>query len=781
MAYQGEFPFGEPQGRRSKADDEIYGVFAESDSDSSDEGVKVSFKNNRNTYRDHGRNKGNVKPKKTSTVTCFVKGKTLNPSNDTSQDDSHRKSKRELMAAHQDESDDENNSVISENDLIDLILDDDHIEYANERGGYGTSNEDLLIMRASREMKKLNAKLSSKGRNADNVKGMAYNPDIGINSTQMGKMYGNGLKMMQKMGYKGGGLGREGTGVVAPIEVKVRQNLRGLQNESELGHNNRKIVKQIHGESMKSNKAKAPYSSSWRDTSRPMRKTMGDVSDRHFLATDLDDLIIALIEKAAWYERLARDNYSQLQMDERALMELERDIAALEINLKNKEKTLLVCEVASRRVEEACNNFEAEISQYKQAMDESVCCAALERLFNVLKTEIEECRDTYDTLRLDQIAGNCARRCLDMVFMDWQVDSHHRRGANLLSLCLMFFADRLDESDIHYHIKSTVEEPLKNYFEEIWNVNDTDKGLQVYEHWRYALSGFGKEGSNVNTMLKGVVVNKLMAFMRAGYNAHLSHIIVHPWLHVFTQSDIDRLMISFTTMTKDMLSKECMSHMKRCKHVLDSWKPLLDQHTRECISSHLASILVLSLKNVEINPRNQDTSKLELIIPWHEYLSGEILSDVFCRDFMQRWLSMLKNWLSLPSANFEEIIIWYSGWKSLFPKEMLNGTELESFFKDALKEMDRASREVLNMKEDENEKEDQKAGNFSEKSLLKQVEDLGASYGITMLKRHGLQHEGLQVYMFGSASLAFKGDEVMIIQKGIARPVSLEELINFVQ
>ncbi|CBZ53501.1 hypothetical protein NCLIV_032880 [Neospora caninum Liverpool] len=50
---------------------------------------------------------------------------------------------------------------------------------------------------------------------------------------KMEKTYGVGFKLLQKMGFKGGGLGRHGTGVANPLEVRVREKNRGLQDSGE--------------------------------------------------------------------------------------------------------------------------------------------------------------------------------------------------------------------------------------------------------------------------------------------------------------------------------------------------------------------------------------------------------------------------------------------------------------------------------------------------------------------------------------------------------------------
>eukprot|EP00914_Ancora_sagittata_P033926 GHVO01068524.1.p1 GENE.GHVO01068524.1~~GHVO01068524.1.p1 ORF type:complete len:835 (-),score=183.67 GHVO01068524.1:344-2848(-) len=52
-------------------------------------------------------------------------------------------------------------------------------------------------------------------------------------TTRMKKEYGVGFKMLQKMGFSGGGLGKKGEGIAAPIQVKMRSKNKGLAETGE--------------------------------------------------------------------------------------------------------------------------------------------------------------------------------------------------------------------------------------------------------------------------------------------------------------------------------------------------------------------------------------------------------------------------------------------------------------------------------------------------------------------------------------------------------------------
>ncbi|CDJ38918.1 tuftelin interacting protein 11, putative [Eimeria tenella] len=55
----------------------------------------------------------------------------------------------------------------------------------------------------------------------------------GWGQQQMQQVYGKGFALLQRMGFKGGALGKDGRGLVAPIEVKIRKKNRALQNQGE--------------------------------------------------------------------------------------------------------------------------------------------------------------------------------------------------------------------------------------------------------------------------------------------------------------------------------------------------------------------------------------------------------------------------------------------------------------------------------------------------------------------------------------------------------------------
>ncbi|UKJ88095.1 hypothetical protein MACJ_000538 [Theileria orientalis] len=150
----------------------------------------------------------NNKRKSTSSL-GFVSGGTLNLSNlDSSinEDDETPGNKDNLEGSDMEFNSDEDfiSNIINYDDYI--VVDEDEDDYE------GSEQYNMEIM--------------SKQTHFQNKSGSRYNRyesgekeerEMGLSEDNIEKMYGKGLNMLKKMGYKGGGLGRDGKGLVKPL------------------------------------------------------------------------------------------------------------------------------------------------------------------------------------------------------------------------------------------------------------------------------------------------------------------------------------------------------------------------------------------------------------------------------------------------------------------------------------------------------------------------------------------------------------------------------------
>ncbi|KAJ3299917.1 hypothetical protein HK104_006068 [Borealophlyctis nickersoniae] len=101
--------------------------------------------------------------------------------------------------------------------------------------------------------------------------------------------------------------------------------------------------------------------------------------------------------------------------------------------------------------------------------------------------------------------------------------------------------------------------------------------------------------------------------------------------------------------------------------------------------------LVQTLRlDFSINPAAQDTTPLLWIFRWHALLPGHLLVHLLETEFFPVWHRILWAWLSSPGANHDEIVQWYTSWKSFFPPFLQAEEGIKRQFKAGLDFMNRA-------------------------------------------------------------------------------------------
>ncbi|KAG8899112.1 hypothetical protein FRB99_006936 [Tulasnella sp. 403] len=102
------------------------------------------------------------------------------------------------------------------------------------------------------------------------------------------------------------------------------------------------------------------------------------------------------------------------------------------------------------------------------------------------------------------------------------------------------------------------------------------------------------------------------------------------------------------------------------------WKNVFDAAGWEnMLLKYIVPKLGVTLRDdFKINPRKQDMEPLKWVLAWSTHIRPSILAQLLETEFFPKWLSVLHLWLVQPSVNFEEVMQWYSFWKSAFPEEV---------------------------------------------------------------------------------------------------------------
>ncbi|EDO07353.1 GC-rich sequence DNA-binding factor-like family protein [Babesia bovis T2Bo] len=755
----------------------IYGVFGESESES-DADDDSSHRTTMSFINEGGyESSSDEDVRRPSDTTQFVKGGMLIP--ETKKKEKLNKSRfrgswNESMPLTADNNmSDMDEDFGSDSDVIDDLLTEDHQHYTKMyTSDHLTTEDGTRFSGISTKDNGHTDSLQSKFRKSD----IAYNPDIGIKREDMNKMYGKGLQMIQKMGYRGGGLGKDGRGVVAPIEVKFRTKQKGLQDQGEISNATRQLVTDMQEASIHIKVTDISYTNAWRK--RDSNTHVADGSCDSDLTIALDLLIKELLDKLKCNVSMDRSNRNQLEYAQNSLQQAEECMKRIQSDIISRQRQLETSRMLVSDFLASCKNIDKKLDSIVDDSNEKAYCDILLELFGYIRDYENRNSDLMSLLNVDIVTRKYVEYCLARLYNKWDISSKPDHGCILLSHINEFMISRKEYDTVKSFIFSYIEPLIVDYFENNWNVSETDRGLQIYDIWNSVPILGNNSISNLTEKVRSKIASKLVNFMSNRQTIHIAYIVVHPWLEVLGNDRIKSLIHTFIQGAKEMISKDSVNDVQRCLESLNAWSVLLSRENVEELNSHISTCLVLALKTVTIDPRCQDTSIIEKAILWHNYLGNESLSDVFSKDIMLRWFDVLRSWLARTSVEFEEVIVWYNGWKSLFPPSMLKGTSLEKNFKNALMCMDRASQDILNK---HTLQTDSKDSNYKEKvkeTLKNRVEALGATHGITLLKRNGLTYEGFQVYMYGNASIYFNGDHLMLFNGNNAVEISIDTLIK---
>ncbi|KAI4729077.1 TFP11-domain-containing protein [Aureobasidium sp. EXF-10728] len=86
----------------------------------------------------------------------------------------------------------------------------------------------------------------------------------------------------------------------------------------------------------------------------------------------------------------------------------------------------------------------------------------------------------------------------------------------------------------------------------------------------------------------------------------------------------------------------------------------------------------------EIDPADQDISPLEHVFAWQPFFTPIIFARLLVAEFFPKLHSVLHQWLTSPEASFEEIGAWYTWWKSVIPEPLQRIPEVQAEFDKAI-------------------------------------------------------------------------------------------------
>ncbi|KAI3890131.1 hypothetical protein MKX03_020032 [Papaver bracteatum] len=604
-----------------------------------------------------------------------------------------------------------------------------------------------------------------------------------------------GMELLEKMGYKGGGLGKNGQGIVDPIQVTLRTKHMGLGFNNDYKEVKNPAAKPIGKENMEQKKSLPPVFKEKRWT----KKNKDCITAAELLASKKDggsEVGQKIIDMRGPQVRILT-NLENLNAEEK-LREGDNHMPELQYNIK------LILDLARFDIEKTDRDLRMERAQLQDAglqkkqldnMEEIV--AVMERieaehgmgtlnaesLLNAF-TELQiGYRDEYRLCNLSCIACSYALPLLYKVFQGWNPLQNALHGLQLMASWknLLQGDDPFDYSDdvSAYYTQLVMEvvfPAIRSCGTNTWDARDPEPMLRILESWESLLPL-----SVMRSILDNVIMPKLSNAVETWdpqKETVAIHVWVHPWLPLLGQK-LESLYYTIRFKLGKVLHAWHPSDASAYA-LLSPWKTVFDPDSWEKLTvQFIVPKLEEALLKFQVNPANQKLDEFRWVMSWATAIPSRHMVTMLEVGFFPKWQQILYHWLC-SNPNFEEVTQWYLGWKRVFGEEaaeLLANNRIRYQLDIGLDMMNQAveGMEVtqpgakdnishLRLSEQRHFQAQQKAAAYAQQQAaamsevpemsLKEIIEVHAQQHELLFKpKPGRSHNGLQIYGFGNISL----------------------------
>ena len=537
---------------------------------------------------------------------------------------------------------------------------------------------------------------------------------------------GFGMKMLLSMGYKGGGLGKEGKGISRHVEVAGPRGTEGLGKVKE-GTSltaNKIIERELQGKvgapemdvkvgaerskrqarlrvaaeataeeglwrKGRSQKAKKPryttsnevisgsgagtgatsMSSVVLDMRGPQTRLLSSVGDIGEVVGSKDEVLLGqeLLHNLSLQvdmveAKLRNFDEQQRSTDERRAL-LERDTEALKSRVASGHEQL----TRFREMESILQKTEAASSP-DQVME---CFQAL-------------CHPRfgkeYALFGMVQLAPALVAPVLERDLKEWDPTIDLHRPARLLKELRPMFT--LVENSVlaarglagfETMADAVVVSRVRSWLLREWVVtSDPQSAVALIEH----LTGLVSDAS-LSDLLRLAIFPKLKraveswdarsaAALSWGKDARMDLWLL-PWLPLL-RAELEPLIPTIRRKVLAALGTcELGEASYRQQDFLRPWMPVLGPRAAEAMAMHVGGCLAAHVRKVVINPADQKLDALDAAVSWGGVLPPVHLSCLLRGELFPNWHTVLVSWVARTDASANsDLVAWYKGWKSYF-------------------------------------------------------------------------------------------------------------------
>ncbi|XP_043690022.1 septin and tuftelin-interacting protein 1 homolog 1-like [Telopea speciosissima] len=827
----GEFYYRKRKEKRQQTkEDVLFGVFADSDSDADDG-------SSRKRRKDFSKKSDFTKP------VNFVSTGIVMPNQEIDKNAKEEKNEEMEMELEADEEDGSssglglgaNNAGLGLGFKSNSAKKDSRGENGGGGGGGGGDDDDddflpTAFGRKIKEGAQQREREREKSKLASKSQGGRKEPQFGDVGVFEKHTKGIGLKLLEKMGYKGGGLGKNEQGIVAPIEAKLRPKNMGM------GFNDYKETKlpvleeseekkSVPGVAQPAGRAKEKL---WSKKNRGKKKEY--ITAEELLAKKQEQglevvqkvldmrgpqiRVLTNLENLNAEEK-AKENDTpmpELQHNIRLIVDLaELDIQKLDRDLRNERETAVSLQGEKEKLQKEAIQQKKQLDNMEYiagiliriGQENSSGTLTLDSLAKAFSELQRRYTDDYKLCNLSCIACSFALPLLIRVLQGWDPLQNPLHGLEVMSSWkdLLQGDDPFDYSDA---VSPYVQLVMEVVFPAVrisgtntWKARDPEPMLRFLESWEKLLPR-----SVLQAILDNVVMPKLSDAVESWDPRRETvsiHVWVHPWLPLLGHK-LESLYHTIRFKLGNVLHAWHPSDASAYT-MLSPWKTVFDPASWEqLIVRYIVPKLLNVMQEFQVNPANQKLDQFYWVMSWASAIPIHHIVSMLEVGFFTKWQQVLYHWLC-SNPNFEEVTQWYLGWKGLLPAELLANERVRYQLNIGLDMMNQAveGMEVVQPGARENitylrvteqrQFEQQKAAaayaqqQASELSLKEVIETYAQQHELLFKPKPGRMYNGLQIYGFGNVSIYMDS----LNQKVFAQTedgwslVSLEQLLDMHQ